>query len=753
VSEGNLSHPEMRDEIDRLAEACLRNDISEHDLTHLEHLVRTDPQARERYLTYIVQSACLARWADASAEQQGDDTPASFGIDMELLRRLQAHYPHDDDAATAPLPLSRSTRPAAQAAGWRGLVREFVREPVALAVLVVALISGGVLIWNLSQMGRPQQQTASVSGEPRASARGGSTPSGGVSNLRAGSEHERTAQTPPEADAPGAPKKDASRSPVIARLTRAVGASWHNPTAMQDGAALRAGQRLSLQQGLAEVAFESGATVILEGPAEFKVGGQGSGVSSQKSEVREQGSGVRGQQSEVRDQGSGVKGHPKSEISNPKSEIHNACSLSLGKLVARVPPQAHGFTVETPTMTVVDQGTEFAVSVQPLPASPPASGLQPSAFSATEVAVFEGRVDVTPRDRVAGAPPAAPVPLRAGEALGNDSVNQTPHPVPSTLASFVRELPQSNLAQALPMWPKDSPLQPGDIVVVTARSQRLIKVDPKSGEQKLLAQGTPFVSGVSDHGTHWWSVAVEREGQVLVGIEGLHGKEAGVLRIDPRSGQIKVLASGGLLKQGGVRGLTVAADGTIYAAYAADAHGLGDHLIRINPRIGQAESVARYGPGAAGICADTHGQGVLFTASATGMVHVLKDGTDVAWDVDPRLRNVSGVAVSTEGRVFLASARQPQVDIRQTREILEVERGGDHQLKVVATLPEAKDPGGMWNIAMEADGKLIAGPWWQDPRVYRVDVKTGRVDIVSAGELIEREAGVAIAPGLRVDSK
>jgi hypothetical protein len=336
--------------------------------------------------------------------------------------------------------------------------------------------------------------------------------------------------------------------------------------------------------------------------------------------------------------------------------------------------------------------------------------------------------------------------------LGNDSVSQTPRPVSSASVSFVRELPESNLPLATNSWPKDSPLQPGDIVVVTAKSQRLIKIDPKSGEQKLLAQGTPFVSGTNDHGTRWWSVAVEREGQVLVGVEGLHGKQAAVLRINPRSGQIKVLASGGLLQQGGIRGLTVAADGTIYAAYAADLHGEGDHLVRIDPRTGQAESVARYGPGAAGISTDVDGQGILFAGSVSGKVHILKGAAEVVWNWDPHVRKVTGVAVGPAGKVYLAATSQPEMDHRQTREILEVQRG-HKEARVVATLPEVQQPGGMWNIVTVGNGKLIAGPWWQDPRVYRVDVNSGRVEIVSAGGLIEGEVNVAVAPELRANSK
>src|SRR5690606_34293963 len=44
-------------------------------------------------------------------------------------------------------------------------------------------------------------------------------------------------------------------------------------------------------------------------------------------------------------------------------EAGNRATLHLGRMVAKVPPQAVGFTVDTPTARVVDLGTEFEVVV------------------------------------------------------------------------------------------------------------------------------------------------------------------------------------------------------------------------------------------------------------------------------------------------------------------------------------------------------------------------------------------------------
>jgi hypothetical protein len=118
----------------------------------------------------------------------------------------------------------------------------------------------------------------------------------------------------------------------VAVLVQAVGADWEEtglPT--RAGSPLPAG-RLRLNSGLAWIEFYSGATVILEGPADFEL------------------------------------------LSTSRAYCHR------GKLRAHVPPQAHGFTVESPRLELVDRGTEF--------------GIQVGETGRTEVHVFEGAVEL-----------------------------------------------------------------------------------------------------------------------------------------------------------------------------------------------------------------------------------------------------------------------------------------------------------------------------------------------------------------------
>jgi hypothetical protein len=114
-------------------------------------------------------------------------------------------------------------------------------------------------------------------------------------------------------------------------LVDATGAVW------ADGVVRRAGQRLPdgplrLEAGAAQLRFDSGAVVALNGPTEIEVLGG------------------------------------------------NRLFLRSGKIMPYVPPGAKGFTVVSPTGEVIDLGTEFTVSVD--------------ANGQTEVFVVDGEVDV-----------------------------------------------------------------------------------------------------------------------------------------------------------------------------------------------------------------------------------------------------------------------------------------------------------------------------------------------------------------------
>ena len=119
----------------------------------------------------------------------------------------------------------------------------------------------------------------------------------------------------------------------VARVTGEYHAEWAPmPVAVMYGSHLRAGQELVLDAGVVEITFDTGAAILLEGPAHLAL--------------------RRG----------------------------NAVTLGSGKFSARVESAATaGFVVATPDLEIVDLGTEFGVVVEP---------------EATEVQVFSGSVMV-----------------------------------------------------------------------------------------------------------------------------------------------------------------------------------------------------------------------------------------------------------------------------------------------------------------------------------------------------------------------
>jgi hypothetical protein len=102
---------------------------------------------------------------------------------------------------------------------------------------------------------------------------------------------------------------------------------------------------LTLVSGLAQVRFSSGATVILAGPASI------------------------------------------SALNPLQATLHN------GRVTVQVPESAHGFTLRTNGLDVVDLGTEFGITHQ-LPGENPT----------TEVVVFEGSVQATSSSQATSIP-------------------------------------------------------------------------------------------------------------------------------------------------------------------------------------------------------------------------------------------------------------------------------------------------------------------------------------------------------------
>ena len=168
----------------------------------------------------------------------------------------------------------------------------------------------------------------------------------------------------------------------VARIVASADAQWEiAPPFEDDGKTLRRGD-LKLTSGVVHVRMNSGAEVILEGPVVLRLDGD------------------------------------------------NRAHLSYGKIAAHVPTEAHGFTINTPSIRVVDLGTDFGIDASD-PMNP-------------EVHVFEGEVKAGLIRNNSGSVPKDS--LNTGQATRFDESLGTSIPVVVSTARFTRDLERQRIA-------------------------------------------------------------------------------------------------------------------------------------------------------------------------------------------------------------------------------------------------------------------------------------------------------------------
>jgi ferric-dicitrate binding protein FerR (iron transport regulator) len=140
---------------------------------------------------------------------------------------------------------------------------------------------------------------------------------------------------------PGAIAGETDIDETVARLSGAKDVQWVGERA-STGDELRRGQRVEISSGVAEITFDSGARLTLEGPAALDL------------------------------------------TSAWEATLHH------GTLRANVPTEAIGFRISNPEVDVVDLGTEFTMVAD--------------AKGGTEVFVLQGAVEVAPRDATGREP-------------------------------------------------------------------------------------------------------------------------------------------------------------------------------------------------------------------------------------------------------------------------------------------------------------------------------------------------------------
>jgi hypothetical protein len=311
-------------ELSALLSAMFDGQITGAEQARLGDVLRDNSAAQEAYLDFCTTHALLRQelggrcGVAALAREEGlavaDESSA-------LLGAIDGCCPFDGPSGSVPFP-SIVTQPASDHAPLLSPFGSFVFS-YALAALIVGV---GMLIGWACKV----------------------------------SVHEPFANAPPTS--PTTPIRSQSDLVFVGRVTGTVECKWSDSrTGTVDYAYVPLGRKYALASGLMEITYDSGASVILEGPCtyivESKTGGY-LGFGRLTAKMDDKGDGGRGKR----------EGNQQASIAKQTGAEK---PLSPVASVSR-------FVVRTPTAIVTDLGTEFGVTVDK-------SGL-------TESHVFRGRV-------------------------------------------------------------------------------------------------------------------------------------------------------------------------------------------------------------------------------------------------------------------------------------------------------------------------------------------------------------------------
>jgi hypothetical protein len=363
---------------DRLMDLFCRmcgEDMSPEEFARLENTLRTDPVARQRYYDFVELHGDLS-WTFGKL---GTKVPRIGSASRAIEETTLGDEPR-------PRPADGTYKTRSPVLGFLGgVLEQAVRSRNVMFWSICAVLAsyfamqlGSLLLTHL------HDERADIAG--------------------AGSLHRSASNT---ADESAPADEGPAVGPIVAQLTNVFDCQWEvtRPADAQHsrpqsqlvelptGARFRAGKRLNLVNGLAELTFTSGAKVILHAPAQFAVSGPLGG------------------------------------------------NLQRGKLTAKVQhnksgggkseASAVGFTIATPSGKVVDLGTEFGVNV--------------SDDRSMHVVVFVGEVEVNSPSgsatQSAGGGSSKPgiVKLKAGDAIAV-APGQPARTIAAADERFVRDL-------------------------------------------------------------------------------------------------------------------------------------------------------------------------------------------------------------------------------------------------------------------------------------------------------------------------
>lgn len=300
--------------------------ISPEEARRLDHLICTEPAVRRAYLEYIDLHARLSY-----RFHQPPETPSVEVVREQEVAERDEGLRSAADSESPPPVIVLDSSPARRGAsfGLQAPVGSFLFSYTAAAVILgIALVIGWA--WRISRIEQPSSPVL------------------------------------PQLAGSGEPKPEA---PGVGRITGLADCRWTNSEfQVVAGDGVRLGQEYRLAAGYLEITYDSGAKVILQGPAKYVVESKDSGFL----EIGRLTARVESRESKVESRG--VRGE---RTANPSPS-----QLGIEPIASLAPRPSGLFTVRTPTAVVTDLGTEFGVEV--------------SESGVTSSHVFLGKVEVLP---------------------------------------------------------------------------------------------------------------------------------------------------------------------------------------------------------------------------------------------------------------------------------------------------------------------------------------------------------------------
>lgn len=296
MNDPDRSPPDAFDLVHDFVTASLLGELDANEVEDFEELLRDDAELRRMYACYLELTAQIPRMlmTDVAKNEKGTQGQREEAVATPKDLPPVAVSPASP-STDVPLPAPASPVLDLGPQGW-GFLTD---HTLLFSVLAVLILAGAVAVLAVRNRHLEGQNAAA---------------------------HSELAERGPEASAK-------SPLPPVATLSRLCNVSWAGPRlALSEMARLAPGQDVKLDAGRAEINFDVGAQMVVEGPAHIRI------------------------------------------LDPLKIQAYS------GNITARVGKSAHGFSVLTPQGKVVDFGTNF--------------GLRIDSSGREDVAVFEGSVDV-----------------------------------------------------------------------------------------------------------------------------------------------------------------------------------------------------------------------------------------------------------------------------------------------------------------------------------------------------------------------